>query len=420
MTTISKLDYKRPASRVFVLSMLVLLLFSSLVLGRQLPTEEPQQSPQQTRQSPPPIPLQQGRIEVTEIPSPRLRDAWVVDLSGTVSAEAIDYINRIGDEVNEAIGREMCVVVIKTTSGREHRQFATNLFNHWGVGKPGIPIAPSAWRDNGVMLFVAVDDRQAELVLGDGVDSDEKVRIAQQIIDDIVVPNFADGEGDSGLYQGFRAIATRIFAITNLNAPALLPSVSGDGEKARGPKRKQRGPVTWLPWIAGFGVIGGIGLLIGGRYYMRYRTRTCETCQLQMVLLEEDQDDQFLDPGEQLEEHLGSVDYDVWACLECEDVLRIRYGTFFTSYSHCPRCNYVTVHRVEQVLVAANYTHGGKVRVIEDCGHCSYVNRYVYRTPKLVKSSSSSSGGSFGGGGGGGGSGFSGGSSSGRGASGGW
>lgn len=364
--------------------------------------------------------IQQGPLKITEIPSPRHHGGWVTDLSGTLSDEAIDYINRVGDEVNQVAKRQMCVVVVKTTSGQNHRQYAAALFNHWGVGSAGFPGLPGVWSDNGVMLFIATEDRKAELILGDGIDDFEEVRVAQQIIDQIVVPKFQQGDPNSAIYQGFRACATRIFAIADLQAPALLPSVSGFDAKPRGPARKQRGPVTWWPWIAGTGLIGGIGLLIGGRYYMRYRPRTCEKCQLQMVLLEEHQDDAFLNSAEQLEEHLGSVDYDVWACLQCDDVLRIRYGTIFTRYSHCPSCGYVTVHRVEQTLVAANYSHGGKVRVIEDCQNCSYVNRYIYRTPKLVKPKSSSSSGGGGFGSGGRSSGFGGGSTSGRGASGSW
>lgn len=365
----------------------------------------------QTRQSGQPI-------RVADIPSPRLKKQWITDLSGTVSAEAVEYINRVGDEVNEALGREMCVVVIDTTSGRQHRQFATELFNYWGVGKPGIPGAPGVWRNNGVMLFVAVKDRQAEIVLGDGIDGREQERVAQKIIDDIVVPNFAAGDGDSALYQGFRACATRIFLLADSTTPPTLPSAVGKSIQPRGPKRKQRGPVTWLPFLIGGGVVGGIGLLIGGRYYMRYRPRECEKCKLQMVLLREEQDDDFLDPAQRLEEHLGSVDYDVWACLECEDVLCLRYGSFFTRYSTCPECRYVTVLKIENTIIAATYSHGGKVRVVEDCKNCTYEHHYVYRTPKLVKSSSSSSSSGFGGGGGG--SGFSGGRSSGGGASGGW
>ncbi len=365
---------------------------------------------------------QQQTLPVANIPNPRFFQppGWVSDTTGTVSEEATEYLNRVGDELHEAINREIAIVVVNTTGGENHNRYATRLFNHWGIGRPGVAVAPKVWGNDGILLFVAIDDRRAEIVLGDGIDTPENTKIAQQIIDDIVVPNFKAGRGNSGLYQGARSCATRLLGLADLNAPPMLPSASGLGPLPRGPRRERRGPVTWWPWLAGGGLVVGTGFLFAGRYYARYRPRICQKCQLEMVLLKEEDDDQFLEPGEQLEEHLGSVDYDVWACLQCDDVLRLRYGRWFTRYSHCPECGYVTVHKIEKTLVAATYTHGGKVRVIEDCKHCSFIRRYTYRTPKKVKTSSSSSSSSGFGGGGGGSGGFSGGTSSGGGAGGGW
>ena len=366
---------------------------------------------------------QSDRISIHDIKSPRLSGGWVVDMSGTVSAEAIEHINMVCEEINQRLKREMCVVVIPTTNGIKHQNFATDLFNLWGVGARGIPGAPDVWRNNGIMLFVATDDRQAWISLGDGIDGPEQTRQTQQIIDDVILPRYREDDGDSALYEGIRACATRIYSVADLDAPSLLPSVSGTDRATRPVRRhKRRGPVTWFPWICGGALFGGVGLLIGGRYYMRYRPRHCKTCSDEMIRLEEEQDDQFLNDAEQTEEFLGSVDYDIWACLKCEEVQKIRYGKLLTRYSKCPKCWYITVLKIKNTIIRANYVRGGKVRVDEDCKSCDYHRTYTYRTPKRVKSSSSSgssSGSSFGGGGGGG-SGFSGGSSSGGGAGGGW
>ena len=142
-----------------------------------------------------------------------------------------------------------------------------------------------------------------------------------------------------------------------------------------------------------------------------------------MIRLEEDQDDVFLEEPERVEEWLGSVDYDVWGCAQCEEIIKQRYGKIFTRYSQCPDCWYITVLKVKDVLRRATYTRGGQVQVTEDCKSCNYHRSYVYRTPKKVKSSSGSSSFGSGGGGfsrGGGGSGFGGGTSSGGGSSGRW
>ena len=376
-------------------------------------------------------PEKKSRYSIHEIPSPR-PNGWITDLTGTVSPEAVEHINMVCQEVNDRLNREMTVVVVpsigtKSEGGRNsaHRRYATNLFNLWGVGKPGFPGMSGVYRDNGVLLFVAIDDRASEIVLGDGIDQREEIRIADQINQNVIVENFKNGDANSAIYEGARTIATRIYSVSDLDSPVMLPSVSKSGRKVINSKRRRhrrRGPITWLPFLAGGGVLGGIGLIVGGRYYMRYRPRHCPSCSDEMIRLEEDQDDVFLEEPEQIEEHLGSVDYDIWGCPKCEEIVKLRYGKLFTRYSKCPDCWYITVLTVKDVLSRATYTRGGKVRVVEDCKSCSYHKSYVYRTPKRVKSSSGSS--SFGSGGGGfssgGGSGFSGGSSSGGGSSGRW
>ena len=377
-------------------------------------------------------PPKKSSYSIHEIPSPR-PNGWITDLTGTVSPEAVEHINMVCQEINDRLKREIAVVVVPSIGVKSepgpnnpHRKYATDLFNSWGVGKPGFLGMSSVYGDNGVLLFVAIDDKASEIVLGDGIDQDEEVRVADQINQNVIVKNFRDyDDPNSALYEGTRAIATRIFSVTDLDSPVMLPSVSKSGRKVTSSNRKRRrrrGPITWLPFLAGGGVLGGLGLIVGGRYYMRYRPRHCPSCSDEMILLEEDQDDVFLEEPERVEEYLGSVDYDIWGCAKCEEIIKLRYGKLLTRYSKCPDCWYITVLTVKNVLSRATYTRGGRVRVVEDCKSCNYSRSYVYRTPKKVKSSSGSS--SFGSGGGGfssgRGSGFSGGSSSGRGSSGRW
>ena len=377
------------------------------------------------------IPAKKSRYTIREIPTPR-PTGWIIDLTGKISAESVEHVNMVCQELNDRLGREMTVVVVPSIGGKSksgpqsaHRKYATSLFNLWGVGKKGFPGMSGVYRDNGTMLFVAIDDKAAEIVLGDGIDGREETRIANQIVQETIVPLFVDRDPDSALYEGARAIATRIYSVSDLDSPVMLPSVSKSGRKAikpNRPRRRQRGPITWLPFIGIGGLVGGVGLIVGGRYYMRYRPRHCPSCSDEMIRLEEDQEDVFLEQPEQVEEWLGSVDYDVWGCPKCEEILKLRYGKLFTRYSKCPDCWYITVLTVKDVLRRATYTRGGQVQVVEDCKNCNYHKSYIYRTPRKVKSSSGSS--SFGSGRSGGfssgGGGFGGGSSSGGGASGRW
>jgi len=91
---------------------------------------------QQLEQQNPPIPAERPiadhPVDFRDIPLPPKQN-WIVDLTGSVSAEATDYINRVCDEVKDETNREMCVVVVNRIQGSDHKAYATNLFNDWGT-----------------------------------------------------------------------------------------------------------------------------------------------------------------------------------------------------------------------------------------------------------------------------------------------
>ncbi|MEY8839137.1 hypothetical protein AB9K41_08935, partial [Cribrihabitans sp. XS_ASV171] len=152
--------------------------------------------------------------------------------------------------------------------------------------------------------------------------------------------------------------------------------------------------------------LGGGALAL--RRYLRTRPRPCPRCRTVMARMGETADDDHLDGGQRLEEFLQSVDYDVWACPDCDHKDIIRYPSWFSSYGSCPRCNYRTLSSESEILEAATTSRTGRKRVDYHCRQCGYENSEIRTIPKVSKSSSSS-GGSFGGG-----------SSSGGGASGSW
>jgi uncharacterized membrane protein YgcG len=72
-------------------------------------------------------------------------------MTGRIRDPAVADLNELGKSVKRQMGAELAVVVIQTTDGKEHRQFATDLFNRWGLGMLSkvVLIAP-------IVLFVSV------------------------------------------------------------------------------------------------------------------------------------------------------------------------------------------------------------------------------------------------------------------------
>jgi uncharacterized protein len=112
-----------------------------------------------------------------------------------------------------------------------------------------------------------------------------------------------------------------------------------------------------------------------------------------MTRLAEADDDVALSAAQQVEERIGSVDYDVWACASCPERLVIAYSRW-SKYRGCPNCNARTLSSTTKTVTAATQFSTGLEETTLDCENCEYhdVTRRV--TPVLPPPSSSSSSGS--------------------------
>jgi uncharacterized protein len=378
-----------------------------------------------------------GAMPVEQVPTPR-DGRWISDTTGTLSATTIQQVEALATQVDSRGQGQLGVAIVASTDGREPRRYATELFNRWGVGH--------ASRDDGILLFIAVRDRKAEIIVGRGVDSPSTLAQTDRIMASAVVANFKRGDANAAVLQAAQELVN-LLATLSLRQQAR-PSNVGDADPSQdarmvepvlfyGPMpeewyRPRPKPIVGPPPIAAAkyepidppmdtGLLAGlsatgVGLLgVGGfvlRRWLRLRPRPCAHCGQLRVLLDENSDDAFLNQGQRTEEGVASVDYDVWQCSRCDDVVVESHGAFFTSYGRCGPCGYRTVSTSKQTLVQATYTHGGQVEVTRHCENCGHIDRFIRYTAQLVDTSSSSSDSSS--------SSFGGGSSSGSGSSGSW
>ena len=395
-----------------------------------------------------------GWAQVPGIVTGSRPQARVIDETGTLSAADSAEIERLARSIQETTKADMMVVVIPTTAGESHRRFATDLFNRWQLG--------DAARNDGLLLFVALADRKSEIILGDGLDSPGQRSASQRIMDQVMVPHVRAGRPGRAILDGATPAAADIVPVP---ASTSAPLVEKRPEPILEPLLEPSSPATSIPvatedvfrpepiapaqpWIPptrfqrepettsdplGMMILlgGGAAAVAGGiaafRSFYRYRRRGCPHCGTAMILLAEGEDDTRLERGERLEEHLGSVDYDVWTCPVCPGVEKVRWGALFTRYAKCPRCRAVTKSQTISRLRAPTQVSEGLERIDERCLHCGWEKaseRIIPRLPEPTRSSidwsSGSSSGGFSSSSGGFSSSTSGGHSSGGGASGSW
>jgi uncharacterized protein len=339
---------------------------------------------------------------VNAVPDARPQSA-VVDLTGTLSEQDKQSIQ--ADAERGRSGGELYVAVIDTTDGEPPRSYATRLFNRLALD--------TKTRNRGVLLMAALSDRKAEIIVGDGY-AGSVTAVTDRIMSNVVVANFRQRNPQGAMVKGARELVDQVLlAAPSRGAASETPASGGTTQASTAqpyrnpPSRSDSAsapsepPGLWqqvenvadrnpLPFWGG---LGGTGLLafVGTRRYLRYRPRKCGNCQQRMVLLGEAEDDEHLTSSERKEESLGSVDYDIWMCPDCESTLKLDYGALFTRYSKCKQCKAKTLHTSTTTISPATEYSTGLARVEEDCRHCSYRNSYTRTIPRKPRSTSSSS-----------------------------
>jgi uncharacterized membrane protein YgcG len=148
-------------------------------------------------------------IPLEEIPTPR-PNGWAVDLTNTLPSERLAELNQLGDQIKEKTGAEMAVVVVSSTNGVDAHEFATRLFNTWGIGERG--------KENGLLVFAALADHKAEIVLGRGLDGEAGRRESEAVMQGEMVPRFRAGNPAGAIVLGAIACARRILHVSPIHS----------------------------------------------------------------------------------------------------------------------------------------------------------------------------------------------------------
>ena len=162
-------------------------------------------------------------------PYPQPDQGYVTDIANLLTAEQEEQLEGWLFALEQDNGIEMAVVTIGSiadypgTDNGGVEAFATGLFNQYGIGN--LP------KNDGILLLVAVKDREARIELGDGYGSDRD-RDAERIMQTVIVPQFRNGRFDRGILEGARSILLKIGGKDVSPAPKApaVPSAVPDAE----------------------------------------------------------------------------------------------------------------------------------------------------------------------------------------------
>ena len=149
-------------------------------------------------------PLMSLAVTVESVPNPRqVNGGWVSDTANILNASTETKLNQMISRLEAKNGTEIAVVTVpKTAPSESSKAFATQLFNHWKVGK--------AAHNNGVLFLVSRGDRRVEIETGYGIESVLPNAQVNEIIQQTIVPPFKQGNFDQGTLNGTKALVTAL------------------------------------------------------------------------------------------------------------------------------------------------------------------------------------------------------------------
>lgn len=185
----------------------------------------------------------------------------VADLAGVLDATEEGRIARLLQGMSDDTGVQMIVVTMPDIgayggTGQRMEDYATALFNAWGVG--------ATERNDGILMLILTDAREARIALGAGYDAVYDGRAAR-VLSTAVLPDLREGRMAAGIEAGVVSARERLVVPFLAGTPVSVTDGFDDGGS---------GELPWLP-------ISFAGLVAGALYTIwrsRRAKRTCPRC----------------------------------------------------------------------------------------------------------------------------------------------
>ncbi|MCM1476017.1 MAG: TPM domain-containing protein [Muribaculaceae bacterium] len=351
--------------------------------------------------------------------NPRLAtpSGFVSDPAGVLSAETVASLNHALAKLRMETTVQMGVAVVPTVGEDMNiQEYSVELFEKWGLGNTD--------NDNGLLMVVDTGGNDVFITTGYGCEGVFTDALCHQIL--------MDNYRESGLAHDYdAAISNTVSAIIRVaeipsNAKELRSGRSQNGQPAvkaleegtllnfigivifiififavamfisdisggkkldnyeRALRWKRHLSTYWVCALCTLGLALPFALIARANYKRnRDKKRICDTCGTPMNKLDEHTDNEFLSAGQDFEENLGTVDYDVWLCPKCGTIERFPFLQNQTQYTRCPACHTVAMCLKSDRIVrpATTRSEGMGVKTYE-CLFCHHRDDRHYRLPR--------------------------------------
>ena len=123
----------------------------------------------------------------------------VSDYGDMLSPSAEQHLDRLLADLESSDSTQIVVLTIPSLEGDSLEDFSIRVAEQWKVGQEGL--------DNGAILLISKNDRKIRIEVGYGLEGRLTDLTAGQIIRNVIVPRFKNGQIDQGVLDGVAAMA---------------------------------------------------------------------------------------------------------------------------------------------------------------------------------------------------------------------
>lgn len=159
----------------------------------------------------------------------RPANGCVADMAGVLKGETVERIVERNQTLTDATGAVVAVVTVDFLNGRDIDDYATDLFNDWGIG--------DAQEDNGVLILLAVGEDNYTILQGEGLQSALPTSTLGEYAGQYLEEDFNAGDYDAGVNKLFDALYTWFedyYAGAGDTVPGGAPAQPGHQEQPSG------------------------------------------------------------------------------------------------------------------------------------------------------------------------------------------
>jgi uncharacterized protein len=191
--------------------------------------------------------LNLGLASASTLPVPALSGS-VIDQTQTLSAPQIQQIQAQLKQVEDTLGSQIVVLMVRTTEPEDIAAYAFRVADAWKIGRKDI--------GDGVLLVVAKNDRRVRIEVAKDLEGAIPDLAAKQIIDQALTPAFRAGDFAGGISQAITHLVARI---KGENLP--LPNPTPQRSNGLGDNLGQLAPFLFV----GVPIVGGMLIGVFGR-----------------------------------------------------------------------------------------------------------------------------------------------------------